>query len=366
MAVCIAGILAASAAESPIRLYVTDGQFSGRPFTAFVNREITAEMRPTLRLVGMNAEACSLPASVIDPSHGLAAPNQVRPFKVDGQTVTVEGTLLRFDAPEYKIPAWHSARRILPIVEWSAPVAYGGAGTPPRAVAPTEVYVGNPWWGLFWTLLVIGGMAILVLYWSTLTLKQVSGDKSRLIRRALFYICEGPDGYLSLWQTQLVLWTLAVGSMVFLFGLMRLQIPDIPDSLVVLMGMSIVTGGLGKYKAAVDFDPADAARQQSANPSDPPRKPGEGHLKDLITGFNKAYTKPEISVPKAQMVFWTGLMLVLFIVKSTLQGELWDVPWQMVALTGVSQTGYVADKFQPGKDSGGETQRTETRTLAKS
>jgi hypothetical protein len=49
------------------------------------------------------------------------------------------------------------------------------------------------------------------------------------------------------------------------------------------------------------------------------------------------------------MVFWTGVIVVLFVVKSLLSGELWAVPWELVTLTGVSQAGYVGDKALQGK-----------------
>jgi hypothetical protein len=53
----------------------------------------------------------------------------------------------------------------------------------------------------------------------------------------------------------------------------------------------------------------------------------------------------QLSLAKAQMVLWTIVMVVLFVVKSLLLGALWEVPWQMVALTGFSQGGYIGDKF---------------------
>jgi hypothetical protein len=43
-------------------------------------------------------------------------------------------------------------------------------------------------------------------------------------------------------------------------------------------------------------------------------------------------------------------ILVLFVVKSVLRGELWEVPWEVVTLTGVSQAGYLGDKnLDPAK-----------------
>lgn len=41
--------------------------------------------------------------------------------------------------------------------------------------------------------------------------------------------------------------------------------------------------------------------------------------------------------------------LASFVTKSLLDGALWPVPWQLVALMGMSQAGYVAPKFHYGK-----------------
>lgn len=49
------------------------------------------------------------------------------------------------------------------------------------------------------------------------------------------------------------------------------------------------------------------------------------------------------------MLFWTVLLIALFVWKSALEGSLWDVPEQLVALTGISQLGYLMPKFDYGK-----------------
>ena len=49
--------------------------------------------------------------------------------------------------------------------------------------------------------------------------------------------------------------------------------------------------------------------------------------------------------PKAQMILWTLLLIVLFVSKSVLDGEIWDIPWALVALMGFSQAGFLAPKF---------------------
>jgi hypothetical protein len=67
---------------------------------------------------------------------------------------------------------------------------------------------------------------------------------------------------------------------------------------------------------------------------------------DLIRVF-PAGTAPELSLAKAQMLFWTVLLLVLFMAKSILDGAIWEVTWALVALMGFSQAGYLAPKLVP-------------------
>lgn len=52
------------------------------------------------------------------------------------------------------------------------------------------------------------------------------------------------------------------------------------------------------------------------------------------------------------MVFWTVIVVCLFLVKSFLGDALWSVPWEMVALTGFSQFGYLGDKFVGSRPAG--------------
>ena len=63
--------------------------------------------------------------------------------------------------------------------------------------------------------------------------------------------------------------------------------------------------------------------------------------------------RPKLSVTKAQMLFWTRLVILLFCVKSLPDGGRWEVPWQPVTLRGMSQaTGMVPKLYEP-KPSGG-------------
>ena len=134
------------------------------------------------------------------------------------------------------------------------------------------------------------------------------------------------------------MWTIVVGSVVLGYGLVRLQIPDIPGSLIVLMGASLATGGVAYFQ--------DAQKQHAAAAAGAAPMQRGWALGDLVRLFNVG-GPPELSLAKAQMLFWTLLLLVLFISKSILDGAIWEVPWPLVALMGFSQAGYLAPKLAP-------------------
>ena len=66
---------------------------------------------------------------------------------------------------------------------------------------------------------------------------------------------------------------------------------------------------------------------------------------DLISVSAGDGKEPQLSIAKVQMLLWTVISLILFVSKSLLGGSLWDIPWELVVLMGVSQTSYVVPKY---------------------
>ena len=124
--------------------------------------------------------------------------------------------------------------------------------------------------------------------------------------------------------------------MVLGYGLIRLQIPDIPESLLGLMGASLATGGAGFLK-----DGPNKAKAEKAGAVSVQRTLA---WSDIVRTY-KSGQPPELSLAKAQMLLWTVLLLVLFVLKSILEGAIWEVPWPLVFLMGFSQAGYIAPKL---------------------
>lgn len=141
---------------------------------------------------------------------------------------------------------------------------------------------------------------------------------------------QADDGHLSLSLLQMALWTLVVGMVVMYFAIVQLQVPEIPTQLVVLMGMSLVTTGISYAKTE---------RTNVAGPNE------NWSLADLIEDADGG----GLSLSRAQMLFWTLLLIAVFVGKSMLTAELWAIPWELVALMGISQAGYVAPKVAPPK-----------------
>jgi hypothetical protein len=102
------------------------------------------------------------------------------------------------------------------------------------------------------------------------------------------------------------------------------------------MGASLATGGIAYF---ADTKKAVAAAETTGSIS----TVVTWHWGDLIRLFTPG-RRPELSLSKAQMLFWTVLLLVLFLSKSILEGAIWEVPWPLVALMGFSQAGYLAPK----------------------
>ena len=332
---------AATPASPPLRLYVADGQLASHIFVVMVTDQIDESMQPALRFIGSHwfMDPAPVEAEPIKPL--FVAPRQTRTVLVNGEKISVEGTLLLFDLNKYKLPFLKSAVRLLPRVEWTVPASAAGQAAVNRvAMAESEIYLGNMLGAAIWTAVLIVLITLAFLLWSGAKSKQV---KSFRPRPALLLVT-GADGYLSLWRTQLLVWTYAVGSLVFLFGLLRLKVPEIPETLVALMGMSVLTGLAAKKAAGPSPAPAPAAPPPPA----PTPNPGLAQWSDLVSTWNGTTKQVELSIPKAQMVLWTVLIVTLFCVKSVLDGTLWPVPWELVILTGFSQGGYVGDKFVAG------------------
>lgn len=336
----------ASPSPSPLpQMFVSDGQILNAPIKVFVSfANIDRNMKPRLQLAPFQAQSrTNINLKEWEPF--VIAANQTWTEKVAGQDVERSGTLLMFDLNQFSVDWWKSSTRVTPVLTWQST----DPANPKPMLVGQSLYLGKRGRAGVWTGLVVGVLILLIVVIARVKkpVKTEEGTREKTIKNAVYLLC-GPDNYMSLWRTQLAVWTIAVGSMVFLFGIIQLQVPRIPESLVALMGLSVATGGLSNLADTKRTSGlSNSARSKSGSESKSDAKNDEitPHFFHLLASYSEdAADKVVLSVSKAQMVFWTGVILVLFILKSLSSGELWDVPWELVALTGVSQAGYVTDK----------------------
>lgn len=315
-----------------ISLYVADGQLISHPFRIFVTYDITAAMQPELLLRTSHTFSSVQKGESEKIKPIIIARNQISTETVAGQNIQITGTLLLFDLQHYPVSLYKGMTRITPILTWTESTV-DGMQVEHAVVASREVNLGNIAVAVVWT---VAMTAILIVFIAFLARR--SGHP------VITLFC-GNDGRLSLARTQVALWTVAIGMVVGGYGMLRLEVPDIPDTLVILMGMSLLTGGVSYMNS--DKKSSIVADQSEALPETLPFKILP-RLSDLVCIIDE-HGNEQLSLVRAQMVFWTGLTVVMFMVKSVLDGVLWDIPLEMVGLMGLSQAAYLSPKLIPHK-----------------
>ena len=314
------GKIAAATHVKSTTLYMPDGQLKSHTIRIYVSENIKHAQTPKLWLIRSHAVTKKTQDNKLkDKEPILVAPGQQWIESVEGVKVQRGGTILLFDLSQVDF-GLRAMMRVLPVVSWME------NGVKRITVGVNMVNVGNVISATSWTVLIVG-MTLLVIFGLAL---KTGGNPLMLFA--------GADGHLSLAQSQVACWTIAVGGVVLGYGFIRFEIPTIPTSLLVLMGASLTTGGLGYFK--------DAQKQKSAPPSTKSKAGTVLSIGDLVRVFT-AGQQPVMSLAKAQMLFWTILLLMLFLSKSILEGAIWDVPWSLVALMGFSQAGYLIPKLVP-------------------
>jgi len=308
---------AASDGETP-QLFVLDGQLKSHTVRVYVTRDITADQQPRLRLLRSHAVTKKAVDESLRLEPVIVAPRQEWVERVGGQDLRRRGTLLLFDLSNLDF-RYKAMLRVMPVVSWIE------KGSEHIVVSPRDVNLGNIVAVIAWTFAIVGITVLLIVFLSW----RKKGNPLQLLT--------GVDGHLSLSQTQVACWTVFIGGVVLGYGMVKFEVPDIPTSLLALMGASLVTGGVSYFQ--------DAKKQQAAAKSGSATQCSP-ELADLLHAFTPG-KPPELSLAKAQMLFWTLLLLVIFVSKSILDGVIWDVPWPLVALMGFSQAGYLAPKLNP-------------------
>ncbi len=332
---------------TPANLHMPDGQLVSHVVQIYLDRDITSAAHPRLYLLENNAVTSRSKSYGRWWAPRLVAPGQKWTQSIAGAEETKTGTLILFDLKSVDFQ-YKAIRRVKPVV------CYWEGQEPQKSVGERDVNLGNIVYAGVWAV----GVSLIGLALIIVLAKSHQGEAMQLLT--------AQDGHLSLAQLQITLWTIAVGTIVLGYGFVRLAIPEIPESLVVLMGASLATGGLAFFgdmknqgnappAAGAPAAPANAAAPGApANPAAPPPNPiappnpparMRWRFRDLVENFEDGRAEP--SLAKAQMLFWTVILIVLFVSKSVLDGAIWNVPWPLVALMGFSQAGFVVPKLAP-------------------
>jgi len=335
---------------SPILIYMPDGQLKSHTIAVYVTHNIQEDHDPQLLLLRSHSVTEKEANEDVMLSPILVAPNQEWTQTEDNKQIRRTGTLLLFDLSSAHIFP-KAMIRVRPIVYWTE------GGVLQKAVGKSEVNVGDIVAACVWTLLFAIAALSLVIVLARRAKKTAGGAKGPVTKAVQFLTAV--DGHLSLGQTQIACWTIVVGSVVLGYGLIRLDIPTIPASLLALMGASLATGGVAYFQDSqkqqaqgdatlnrVEVVPAEGAGMLPAS-GEKDKNQNRPQLSDLVKNFTADQTQGQLSLAKAQMIFWTVLLLVLFVSKSILDGAIWDIPWALVALMGFSQIGYLAPKIAP-------------------
>jgi len=259
----------------------------------------------------------------------VLARNQAWEQRLDGVEMTKVGTLMLFDLSGSKMHWFQPAKRYSPTLHWQ------NDGVKQQSIGNSEIYVVNRIGVFFWTVLLVSFLVGCISAWS----KRTHGS-------LLGLLCD-TDGSLSLWRVQVAAWTVTIGGLVSGFGLTRLDVPVIPESLMALMGMSLGTAGVSHYQTEKKRAVTGVCKAQH-----------DRSWVDLICAISADGSR-KLSLPHAQMLFWTVLLLVIFITKSSMNGALWNVPWEMVALMGMSQAGYLTPSMRIEKAEAKKTKNSD-------
>ena len=338
----------------PAKLYAPGSQLRSWPMRVFVTRDLPMEPPPVLTLSFGHAVLDAKQNSCADIPASQVARHQLWTGgagvdKADSQHV---GTFLVFDlsSSNCTFPFWKPMTRALPMVTW----AESSKVCEECKIMGTEyINLGNPATALGLAAIIVAFIAGLILFVAE------RGRQGRVIE-LLF----SSDGHLSLAMCQMALWTLAVGFMVLFELLIKLDAADIPTSLIVLMGLSVATTGASYRLNTRDDTPSGPGVQpvgqdgvqaqpqvpapvaQAGNPA--PRlspRQRDWSVSDLVSIPSPDGTTTTLALSRAQMLFWTLIVVAMFIAKSVMSQSLWDIPWALVALLGVSQVGYLGGKL---------------------
>jgi hypothetical protein len=187
--------------------------------------------------------------------------------------------------------------------------------------------VTNPIWALCLALLTVAAAFLVLSVACYRRLRRAGLEKTGVLIR----IVTTPDGYASLSQLQIVLWTFVVaGSAVYVMVLSG-ELIQVTTGTLVLLGISGAVSVLSRWQ--------DSA---TATADAPPRLP---RWSDLV--INDAGGHREIDVTRVQMLYFTVITATFVVMKVLTSYVIPEIPEGFQILMGISNAVYVGSKVAP-------------------
>ncbi len=327
-------------AQDPVKMIFPDGQMSNRLLSVFVANvyiqasahEVSLQMKDSFpgMSLGGHLDRLSFSPLLIDRNQSWTV-NEL----VAGQPKprVYRGTLLVFDVSAFQLPFFRPFAQVVPVLRWPDH-RDGHSCQQVLSNGQTRVNIGNAVGVFFQT-----GLLLLCMF---LLLFAIAAKRYGTWRRVIDLLCEN-NGKLSLSKVQMTIWTLAIVGIVAVYSQTKMTLPDIPWTLLALMGSSYATRALAKWNDK-EQPPMPATNDGSLSRTEQRMKPSIAHLVCDHQG--------RLSLPRAQMLVWTVLTVSIFVTKSLLDGQMWDVPIELVALMGLSQVGYAVPGMRNQEEAG--------------
>jgi hypothetical protein len=231
---------------------------------------------------------------------------------------------------------------IVPVADMVVEVTTGGGQ--PVVVTATQVGVTS----VIVAWLVVVAVALLV--W--LIMDRIARYRRVQGRNLLLRVISTRDGYASLSQLQIVLWTVAVGMSAIYVMTLSGNLISISDGTLVLLGIASATA----LAARIPGSAQPAADPPAVDPAvtDPPRPvPATPEWSDLVVP-NRA--TQEIDVTRLQMLAFTLITAAFVLIKVVVDYEIPSIPSNFLVLMGISNGVYVGGRKLPSQPkSGGAT-----------
>jgi hypothetical protein len=225
----------------------------------------------------------------------------------------------------------------------STPYVFTGAFTVPVAdmvvevtttagqVVVTVTQVGVTSAVVAWAVVV----AVAVLVW--MIMDSIARHRRLRGRNLLLRVISTEDGYASLSQLQIVLWTVVVGMSAIYVMTLSGNLISISDGTLILLGIASATALAARLPGS---GPPTRA------PLDPSAPPAEPQWSDLIIPDRST---GEIDVTRLQMLSFTLITAAFVLVKVVTDYEIPSIPANFLVLMGISNGVYVGGRSLPSQ-----------------